>query len=90
MAQQIRIEINQAGVRALLQSQEVQADLQRRANAIAQAAGGEEAGFEASVVVREGSSKLGRAMGFVTTTTAAARRAEAEDRTLTRAIDAGR
>ena len=87
---QARIRINSAGVKQLLQSQEVQADLQRRANAIAGAAGGEPGDFRAEVEVLGGSSKLGRAMGYVVTATTEARRAEAEDRALTRALDAGR
>lgn len=81
----VRIQLNRAGVRQLLRSEEVQADLLRRAEQIAAAAGGEAAGFETSVVVGRN-----RARASVITATAEAMVAEARDRTLTRAIDAGR
>lgn len=78
----VRIEVNGAGIRALLKSPEVQADLGRRAGAIAAAAG---PGHD--VDVRVGAT---RARASVRTGTAAAKRAEAQERALTRAIDAGR
>jgi hypothetical protein len=82
MVEKIRIEINSAGIQALLKSAEVQADLEARANRIAAAAG---EGMEAS-------SRIGktRARASVITTTRKARLAEAEDRALTKALDAGR
>ncbi|WP_066041907.1 hypothetical protein [Herbiconiux solani] len=89
MAKVTKIKVSSSAVRQILQSDEVQADLQKRTRAIANAAGGEP-DFKARVEVRQGSSKLGRAMGFVTTATRKGRKAEAEDRKLTRAIGAGR
>ena len=82
MAQRIRVEINRKGVEALLKSAEVQADLERRAKAIADAAG---PGMD--VDVRVGKT---RARASVRTGTPEAIEAEATDKTLTRAIDAGR
>lgn len=81
----VRIVLNRAGVRELLRSPEVQADLQARAERIRDAAGGEAAGFESSSVVGQN-----RARASVITATAEAMVAEAAHRTLTRAIDAGR
>lgn len=82
MAGRIKIEMNPAGVREVLQSEGVRADLRRRAEAIAAAAG---EGMEAD-------SRIGatRARASVVTATPEAMRAEAEDRALTSAIDAGR
>lgn len=80
--QKIRIELNRDGVVALLQSAEVAADLAARGERIASAAGD---GFEVKA-----STNRDRAVVFVSTETTEARRAEAEDRALTRAIDAGR
>jgi hypothetical protein len=82
MAGRIKIEMNPEGVRAVLQSDGVRADLHRRAAAIAAAAG---EGMEAD-------SRIGanRARASVYTATPEAMRAEAEDRALTSAIDAGR
>lgn len=77
-----RIEINRAGIVALLQSAEVAADLGARAERIAAAAG---EGFEVDVT-----SNRDRAFAFVRTATREAREAEAEDRALASAIDAGR
>jgi hypothetical protein len=78
----IRVEVNDAGIRALLKSPEVQAMLKAKADRIAAAAG---PGMEAT-------SWTGRtrARASVITATAKARRAEATNRSLTRAIDAGR
>lgn len=79
-----KVVLNSSAVRKLLQSQDVQDDLKRRADAIAAAAGGAP-DFEAGVdVVGD------RAMGWVVAATFDGQRAEAEDRTLTRALDAGR
>lgn len=76
----VRIEINSAGVAALLKSPEVLADLERRGQAIAAAAG---EGHEVQ-------SWIGRNRARVTvrTATTAARVAEATDRSLTSAIGA--
>lgn len=78
----IRIELNSKAIRDLLRSPEVQAELLRRAQNIAAAAG---PGMEASVVPGRN-----RARASVITATAEARRAQATDRVLTRALDAGR
>lgn len=78
----VRIELNGAGIRALLKSAEVQGDLERRARAIAAAAG---PGHD--VDSRVGAT---RARASVRTGSAEARRREAQERALTRAIDAGR
>lgn len=78
----IRVEVSSAGIQAVLKSAEVQADLEARANRIAAAAGD---GFEAG-------SRIGktRARASVITASRKARLAEAEDRALTKALDAGR
>lgn len=82
MASQVRIEVNSAGIQALLKSDEVQAFLKAKADRIAAAAG---EGMEAT-------ARIGRtrARASVVTATSAARKAEAVDRALTKAIDAGR
>lgn len=82
MADGFRIEVNSDGIRAILQSPEVQELLLAKAQRIAAAAG---EGMEAS-------SRVGktRARASVITATRAARLAEANDRALTSAIDAGR
>lgn len=78
----VRIVMNHKGARDLLRSKEVLADLERRAEAIAAAAGD---GMEPSAMVGKN-----RARASVITATHSARRAEATSRALTRAIDAGR
>lgn len=78
----IRIELNGAGVRELLQSPEVQADLRRRGDAIALVAG---PGHEVSLRVESH-----RASVIVFTADPEAMQREADDRNLTRSIDAGR
>lgn len=78
----IRIELNDAGIKELLRSAEVEAELLDRGFAIAEAAG--EGHEEASWQGHD------RVHVSVSTTTPEAARSEAEDRTLTRAIDAGR
>ena len=82
MAARVRVKLNSAGVRRLLQSPEVLADLVRRAESIAAAAG---PGMEVD-------SEIGptRARASVRTATPEAVEAEAESRALTRAIDGGR
>lgn len=80
----LRIKFNSAGFRKLMSSPEMVADLQDRGDRIAAAAGGQP-DFEADAGVGRD-----RAHAFVRTATAEGRRLEAEDRALTRAIDAGR
>lgn len=77
----VRIKLNPAGVAQLLTDPGVAADIERRTRAVAAAAG---PGMEASMGGRK------RARGSVITATGTARRAEASDRALTRALDAGR
>lgn len=77
-----RIKLNRAGVRALLRDPKVEADLARRARAIAAAAG---PGHQV-----DSSIGRNRARAAVITETVEAKLAEATDRDLTRAIDAGR
>lgn len=80
----IRIKLDRAGIVKVLQSAEVEKDVSRRTEAIARAAGGAP-DFEAHVSV------VGdRVMGRVVTATYEGRMAEAKDRALTRALDAGR
>lgn len=76
------VRLNRKGVRALLRSAEVLADLERRANAIAATAGD---GMEVDSAVG-----AARARASVRTATREAMQAEAQSRALTRAIDAGR
>lgn len=82
MASKIRVDIDSAGIQALLKSSEVQRYLKAKADRIAAVAG---PGMEAS-------SRIGatRARASVITSTRAARKAEATNRSLTKAIDAGR
>lgn len=80
----IRIEMNSQGAEAILKGPEVQAELRRRGDAIAEAAGGAE---DYEVLQAVGRARAGV---YVVTKTTKAKRAEAEDRTLTRALDAGR
>jgi len=86
VAQKIRIVMNPAGVDALLKSAEVQDDLRRRAQNIADAAG-EYQGDHFEVDVRVGRT---RARASVRTASYEAMLAEARDKVLTRALDAGR
>ena len=78
----VRIELNSRGVAQLLKHPNVQADLARRAAAIASRAGD---GMEATAMVGRT-----RARASVITATAAARKAEASGRALTASLDAGR
>lgn len=82
MAGSVRIKVNRDGVRALLASAEVSSDLASRGKRIGEAAGD---GFEVSVT-----RNRDRAVVFVRTASVEAMKAEAEDRALTFAIDAGR
>lgn len=81
-ASSLRLKINNDGIRELLGSAVVQDDLKARGDRIAAAAGGGHA--------VTATTNRDRAVVFVTTTTHEARKAEAEDRALTRAIDSGR
>lgn len=78
-----KIEFNDAAMVALLKSPEVQADLLRRANAIARAAG------DGAFDVTESMTPT-RARVSVGTADYAARKSEATKRSLTSALDAGR
>lgn len=78
----MRIELNSDAIDDLLKSDEVQEELERRARLIADHAG---PGMEVEVSV--GAT---RARATVRTGTAEARLAEARDRRLTFALDAGR
>lgn len=86
MATKIRFEFESAGFAALINTPQVAAEVLARAEAIAAAAGD---GFDASAVKLNfgGSSRPG---AVVVTATDEARRAEAADKRLTSAIDAGR
>lgn len=81
MAKKIVFQLNPSGVGRLLRSAELQDDIMRRAGNIAAAAGD---GHD----VRNATTN--RARAIVMTKTEAAARAEAENATLTAAIDAGR
>lgn len=76
------IKLNRSGARAIMRSAEVQDDLERRAQLIAERAGD---GFVADSHVGRN-----RARANVTATTTEARLAEANNRALTRALDAGK
>lgn len=80
----VTVKMNSKGARAILRSEAVRKDLERRARAIADAAGGEP-DFEAE-------SQIGdtRARASVRTATREGREAESRDKRLTRSIDAGR
>lgn len=77
-----RVDVHNEGVTALLKDPKVAADLMRRGRSIASAAG------EGFVVVADPTAR--RARVVVITATFAARLAEARDRRLSRALDAGR
>lgn len=79
------IEFNDRAFQAVLQSPEVQADILRRGQAIAAAAG--QGGGAYDVEAEIGAI---RARVLVTTADHAARKAEATNRTLTASLDAGR
>lgn len=82
MATSVRVEMNTAGAIAVLKDPAVEADLMRRGQAVAASAGDGH-----SVGSFTGKT---RARVIVTTSSYAARKAESEDRNLTRAIDAAR
>lgn len=81
MAQKVRIEMQSEGFKQLLNSQPVADEITRRAQNIADAAG------PGHVVYR---NRTDRATARVVTADFDARLSEARDKTLTRAIDAGR
>lgn len=83
MATKIKIEMIPAGFVETMRSAEVRADLKSRGERIRDATGVD--GFE--VIETE---NAGRAGVLVVANTIQARRAEAKDKVLTRAIDAGR
>lgn len=78
----VKIKLNKPGVRELLRGEEMQADLKRRADKIAAAAG---PGNEVETFVGKN-----RARATVRTATIEARIAEETDQSLTRSIAAGR
>lgn len=80
----VRIEMNRAGAKAILQGEEVQGLLRDLGGRVLQAAGGEP-DFELDV--RVGAA---RARASVRTATYQGMRAEAEDRVLSSAVDAAR
>jgi len=84
MAVKVRIELNSDGIVELLKSQGVKDDMERRAKNVAVAAGGE------PDYVGEAWIGKDRARGTVRTATPKARSDEANNRTLTSAVDAAR
>lgn len=78
----VRIKLNSSGIVRLMQSPEVARELEKRGNRIAAAAG---PGHDVTATVNRD-----RAVTFVTTNNKAARQAEAEQRRLSKSIDAGR
>ena len=82
MARDVKVKLNSSGVRELLRSPGVLADLEARAKRIAAAAGGG--------MVVESAVGANRARAVVITGTREAMEAEARTRALTRAVDAGR
>lgn len=84
MAKTVKLNLIPGAVPKLLKSREVLSDLERRARQIANRAGGQPDYEVESMVGRT------RARASVMTATPEAQYAEATQRTLTRAIDAGR
>ena len=82
MAAKVTIKLDSPGIEKFLRSAEVEQDMRRRAGNIARAAG--DGMHHGTVQGRD------RVAGQVWTGTVQARQAEAKDRTLTRALDAGR
>lgn len=78
----VKLEFNRVGFNAVRHDPAIVADIRRRAEAIAAAAGD---GFEVI-----DTDNPGRAGAMVVANTFEARRAEATDKVLTKAIDAGR
>jgi hypothetical protein len=85
---EIRIELDHAGLEQVLCSSGVRDEVDRIVKQIAKAAG---EGMKSSTYIGKPDKHGGkRAKGQVWTGTYAARKAEAEDRALLRALDAGR
>ncbi len=80
-----RLEINDGNAQQILKSGEVRADLLARAQAIAAAAAGGGGQYRVDPMLWKSRNAV-----HVTTADTEARRAEATDRALTRALDAGR
>ena len=78
----VRVKLKIRGIREVLRSAPVQAEVARRARRMAQAAG---SGFESIVKPHKYTSRA-----FVQTASQEGRRREATDKVLTRALDAGR
>lgn len=78
----VKIVLNHQGMRAMLRSAGVQAELKRRADRVAARAG--------AGMLADSSVGKNRARASVTTATFEAQRAEATSRALTRAVDAAR
>ena len=79
---EFRLELDDSGIKALLKSEGVRREIQRRVDNVAAAAG---EGMKSQTYTGRD-----RVRGMVWTSTPAARRAEAERRSLTRAMDAAR
>lgn len=86
MATKIRIEFNDEGFQKLLNSKAVRDDLEKRAKAVAAAAG---PGFSATEF-KANYGKSPRVAFMIRSDTAEARKAEAEDGALVKAIYAGK
>lgn len=86
MTTRVRWKLHNAGFTALRNSPEVIADLEKRAERIASAAGD---GMETRPA-ETGRGRHGRARVAVVTATSDARRRQAKDSALTRSVDAGR
>jgi len=80
----VRVKIISKGAREILRSAKVQAELERRGKAIADAAGGEP---DYEVETRVGANRVRTS---VRTATQKAREDESRNKALTRALDAGR
>jgi hypothetical protein len=80
----VRIVLNSDGIKALLQSDEILDDMRRRAENVADAAGGQ------PDYVADAWVGFDRARATVHTATHQARSDEANNRTLTRSVDAAR
>lgn len=89
-SQVLRVKINKKGVEALLKSDEVAADLRRRVENMWDAIPkDDDAKYEESYWIGKDRTG-GRAMASLKTTNAAARKANAENNTLIKSLDAGR
>ena len=84
----VRIVLNSDGIRDLLQSQEVAADIRRRAEAVASAA--DAASGRAGDHEVEAGVGRSRSRAVVRTATFNAMHREADQRSLTQSLDAGR